>query len=35
MQVRDNRGQSRYELEEGGEIAFASYRRHEATLVIP
>lgn len=32
--VRDNREKSRFELEEGGAVAFANYRREGATLVI-
>jgi predicted GNAT family acetyltransferase len=32
--VRDNRERSRFELEEGGAVAFANYRRDEGTLVI-
>jgi predicted GNAT family acetyltransferase len=33
--VRDNRERGRYELEIGGQIVFANYRRNGATLVIP
>jgi uncharacterized protein len=32
--VRDNREKRRFELEEGGAVAFANYRRDGATLVI-
>jgi predicted GNAT family acetyltransferase len=32
--VTDNREQSRFELEEGGAVAFANYQRDGATLVI-
>jgi predicted GNAT family acetyltransferase len=33
-QVRDNQEKSRFELEEGGAVAFANYRREGGTLVI-
>lgn len=32
--VRDNREKGRFELEEGGAVAFADYRREGGTLVI-
>jgi predicted GNAT family acetyltransferase len=32
--VRDNHERSRYELEVGGQIVFASYRRDGSTLAI-
>lgn len=32
--VTNNRERGRYELEEGGQIAFANYRRQDGTLVI-
>jgi uncharacterized protein len=32
--VRDNREKRRFELEEGGAVAFANYRRDGATLAI-
>ena len=32
--VRDNRERSRFELEEGGAVTFANYRRDGGTLVI-
>lgn len=32
--VRDNRERSRFELEEGGTVAFADYRREGGRLVI-
>ncbi len=33
MDVRDNRGESRFELEQDGAIAFAAYRRQGDTIV--
>ena len=35
MAVVDNEAQSRFELEENGELAFASYRKHDNVYVIP
>lgn len=35
MNVTDNTGLSRFELEENGAVAFANYRRQGTTLVIP
>lgn len=35
MPVSDNPAKSRFELAEGGHVAFATYRRDGATLVIP
>lgn len=34
-QVHDNPDRGRFELAEGGELAFANYRRQGDTLVIP
>jgi hypothetical protein len=33
-EVRDNKAQSRFELDAQGEIAFASYRRHNGRVII-
>ena len=33
-EIRDNHGASRFELDEGGEVVFADYRRLEGRLVI-
>jgi uncharacterized protein len=33
--VRDNRARSRYELDVGGQIVFADYRREGSTLYLP
>ena len=33
--VTDNRERSRFELDVGGQLAFASYRRAGSTLLIP
>ena len=33
--VSDNRERRRFELDVGGQVAFASYARQEATLIIP
>ena len=33
--VRDNAAQSRFEIEENGAVAFATYRRTGDTLMIP
>ena len=33
--ITDNRDKSRYELDVGGQIAYADYRRQGQTLVIP
>lgn len=35
MSVIDNAGKHRFELEEGGEVAFADYRLRGDTVVIP
>jgi predicted GNAT family acetyltransferase len=35
MNVFDNQKQGRFELEENGEVAFATYRRHGLHVVIP
>ena len=35
MPVRDNAARGRFELEVGGHVAFADYRRQGETLVIP
>ncbi len=34
MAVRDDQAQGRFELEEGGLVAFASYRRNDDRLII-
>lgn len=33
--VTDNPARNRFELEEGGQVAFADYRRKDGVLVIP
>jgi hypothetical protein len=32
--LKDNRGENRFEMEEGGQIVFADYRRQDGRLII-